>query len=153
MEYIKEATYYLNGNEKRSKFPSDFINLKKQIKELFSLDDESLNYYDIIYQENDKKIYIINDDDTFNIPKSTDFSIVFIISRKYNINNFLGNNNINKFKNENYFYGDYQNKRGGRFNQRENYNNNNYSQFHNDFNDNISSNFLIVIIQFLKGKN
>ena len=194
MEYNKEASYYLNGNEKRSKFPSDFNNLKKQIKELFSLDDERLNYYDIIYQENGKKIYIINDD-TFNIPKLTSFSVVFIIVPKYNIKNFISKHNINKFKNETYFYNIYQNKRGRRgnwgrrgergnwrgrqnwqrgnrrgdwrrfderggegqyqennyryddnirnsiINQRENYNNNNnYSQLHNDFNDNISAN-------------
>ena len=118
MFYNREAAYYLGGNSKTSQIPSDFANLKNKIQKLFSLDDEILNYYDIIYKNEDGKIIKIINDDTFNIPKMTSCSIVFIISPKLNINNFIGNNNINSIQNENYFYNEYQNQTGGRGNWR-----------------------------------
>lgn len=143
MMYDKEATYLLNGYEKRAIFPNDFMNLRNQIKELFSLNDEKLNCYNIIYIEDNKKFYIKNEN-TFNKPKLTSFSKVFYIEPKININNYFhrypnkrdGRGNFRRIGgrrifNERVNNGYYQ--RNNISNQRENYNNN--SEFHNLFSE------------------
>ena len=90
----KEATYFFNDESKTSEFPNNFTNLQNKIKELFLFNDYQLNDYDIIFiNENGEELKII-DDNTYNIPKSTTYSIVFIIKCKMNIDDNNYNNNL-----------------------------------------------------------
>ena len=80
-EYIM-ASFSFNDTIEISEVPENFIGLKKKIKDLFKLNEDELNNYDISYIDlENEEIYII-DEETYERAKLISEHIVFTIKPK-----------------------------------------------------------------------
>ena len=96
-----QATYVYKGKHEISEIPKDLESLKVKIKELYHLDDDQINKYQISYKDRDEdKTFYIMDEQDFKKAKLLSEEIIFSIEDIFEQENDIIDEQKNNFINE-----------------------------------------------------